>query len=670
MVSFKGKLNSNQCRVIEDRKAVALTNNFKVYSDKDDKINVLDRESSAKTATTLLNPSRNSLPVRKGALMNESSDVKKGFAENSITSKKKIGSAVKVKVRRKVLADVSNVRSYIFGNRKSDVVKPLVSEARGKACSSVSSRKPIMGTRRNSLGQGANPPTSTRVDTKGFKIYSDNQKTKGPDHESFSNNARITAKKALLPTRKSLPVTKGSTLVEPKENATNTKKAASNSVKVTVGKKVVPCVSNEKSYLRRNRASDGFISTNGQSRGLQGQGIPVDRGTLYATALSKKPLRLTGKVAHSVSSMRIGSNTVLGMKKSKAAVTAATSKRKGEIPTVCVPNNNKFVGPHENSQKKLSSNGNNSIVNPTDVISITKTRRRRSFTSSLVARPEILNVSADVIKHVELPPIDDSRNHLEVAEYVDDIYQYYWVMEAQSTSLANYMEIQTDITPQMRGILINWLIEVHDKFDLMPETLFLMVILFDRFLSIFAIKKNDMQLVGLTALLLASKYEDFWHPKVKELISLAVDTYTRAQMLAMEKLILKKLLFRLNTPTPYVFMIRFLKASQSDAKVENLAFYLIELCLVEYESLKFKPSMLCASAIYVARCTLHETPAWTPLLCKHSHYEESQLRGCANMILRFQKGASRGPLRVAYEKYVQDDHLRVATIKALDRLPQ
>ena len=61
-------------------------------------------------------------------------------------------------------------------------------------------------------------------------------------------------------------------------------------------------------------------------------------------------------------------------------------------------------------------------------------------------------------------------------------------------------------------------------------------------------------------------------------------------------------------------------------QLENLAFYLIELCLVESEALKFKPSLLCASAIYLARCTLQMTPAWTSLLHKHARYEESQIR--------------------------------------------
>ncbi len=58
------------------------------------------------------------------------------------------------------------------------------------------------------------------------------------------------------------------------------------------------------------------------------------------------------------------------------------------------------------------------------------------------------------------------------------------------------------------------LLQVHLKFDLMQETLYLMVTLLDRYLSQATIKKNEMQLVGLTALLLASKYEDFWHPRV------------------------------------------------------------------------------------------------------------------------------------------------------------
>nr|XP_016473919.1 PREDICTED: putative cyclin-B3-1 [Nicotiana tabacum] len=132
-----------------------------------------------------------------------------------------------------------------------------------------------------------------------------------------------------------------------------------------------------------------------------------------------------------------------------------------------------------------------------------------------------------------LSNIYDSCNHLEVTEYVDDIYQYYWVIEAQNQPIKNYMETQKEITPQMRGILINWLIEVHLKFDLMQETLFLMVTLLDYYLTLARVKKNDLQLVGLTSLLLASKYEDLFHPRVMDLLSISAESYTRDQMLEM-----------------------------------------------------------------------------------------------------------------------------------------
>ncbi|PPE02450.1 hypothetical protein GOBAR_DD00539 [Gossypium barbadense] len=334
-----------------------------------------------------------------------------------------------------------------------------------------------------------------------------------------------------------------------------------------------------------------------------------------------------------------------GLKK-QVSVAAISSKKDIECT---LPANNVAAISSEASQKDLLSNGNSDAsINMPDILTRKKAKRRRSYTSLLMTRSKLLEGNG-VKEEEKLPGIDKDDNPLEVAQYVDEIYQYYWTTEALNPSLENYMSIQKDITPHMRGILINWLIEVHLKFDLMQETLYLMVTLLDRYLSEVQIKKNEMQLVGLTTLLLASKYEDFWHPRVKDLISISAEAYTSEQMLKMEKLVLKELKFRLNAPTPYVFMLRFIKAAQSDTKLEHLAFYLIELCLVEYEALKFKPSLLCASAIYVARCTLQME--------------------CAEMILRFQRAASSGQLKVTFEKYASHELSQVAMITPLGRLP-
>ncbi|XP_020589705.1 putative cyclin-B3-1 isoform X2 [Phalaenopsis equestris] len=320
------------------------------------------------------------------------------------------------------------------------------------------------------------------------------------------------------------------------------------------------------------------------------------------------------------------------------------------------------------SQELVShSNGSNHSNDITNKASISgfNSNRRKSYTLSLVIRKGCVGL----VKNDLLTNIDDTTNPLEVAEYVDAIYQYYWAMEIERPSLANFMDIQSDITSKMRSVLVNWLIEVHHKYQLMEESLFLMIELLDRLLSIVNIKKNELQLLGLTTLLLASKYEDYWHPKVDELITLSVNQYTKDEMLGMEIFILKNLNFRLNVPTPYVFMLRFLRAAQSDKKLEDLAFYLIELCLVENESLKYKPSMLCASAIFVARSSLKMNPPWTTLLSKHARYEDSQLRSCAEMILRFQKAASCKPVKYTHQKYLKPDRSCVASIKPIKMLP-
>uniref|UniRef100_A0A3Q7F050 Cyclin N-terminal domain-containing protein n=1 Tax=Solanum lycopersicum TaxID=4081 RepID=A0A3Q7F050_SOLLC len=75
---------------------------------------------------------------------------------------------------------------------------------------------------------------------------------------------------------------------------------------------------------------------------------------------------------------------------------------------------------------------------------------------------------------------DDAKNPLAGVEYVGDLYAYYRKMEVYSCVSPNYMEQQSEINGNMRGVLIDWIIEVHDKFELKEETLFLTVNLLDR----------------------------------------------------------------------------------------------------------------------------------------------------------------------------------------------
>ncbi|KAE8680369.1 Cyclin-B2-4 [Hibiscus syriacus] len=198
----------------------------------------------------------------------------------------------------------------------------------------------------------------------------------------------------------------------------------------------------------------------------------------------------------------------------------------------------------------------------------------------------------------------DKNNPLAVVEYIDDLYKFYRKAECISLVPPNYMSQQCDINERMRAILIDWLIEVHYKFELMGETLYLTVNIIDRFLSAHQVVRKKLQLVGITAVLIACKYEEVSVPVVEDLILISDKAYDRREVLDMERLMINTLQFNLSFPTPYVFMRRFLKAAQSNRKLELLSFFMIELCLVEYEMLKFPPSLLAAAAIFTAQCTI------------------------------------------------------------------
>ena len=81
--------------------------------------------------------------------------------------------------------------------------------------------------------------------------------------------------------------------------------------------------------------------------------------------------------------------------------------------------------------------------------------------------------------------------------------------------VGDYLESQPDLNSNMRSILINWLIEVHRKFELMPETFYLTVNIIDRYLSMRIVSRRELQLVGISSMVIASKYEEVWAPQVE-----------------------------------------------------------------------------------------------------------------------------------------------------------
>ncbi|KAL7215256.1 hypothetical protein ACSBR1_027425 [Camellia fascicularis] len=113
----------------------------------------------------------------------------------------------------------------------------------------------------------------------------------------------------------------------------------------------------------------------------------------------------------------------------------------------------------------------------------------------------------------------DVDNELAVVEYVEDIYKFYKLTEGESR-VHDYMDSQPEINSKMRSILIDWLTEVHRKFELIPKTLYLTINIVDRYLSMNVVPGRELQLVSISSMLIACKYEEIWAPEVKRIILL------------------------------------------------------------------------------------------------------------------------------------------------------
>ena len=198
------------------------------------------------------------------------------------------------------------------------------------------------------------------------------------------------------------------------------------------------------------------------------------------------------------------------------------------------------------------------------------------------ARVKILRFHKNLIKGGQFEQqIDMEDRHSffdpqSVAEHASYIYRHCLAIEEETRPVQNYMDFQKDINPSMREILTDWLIEVHLKFKLLPETLFLTVNLIDRYLTTENIYRNKLQLVGVTAMLIASKYEEIYPPIVSDFVYITDNAYTREEILRMEERMLHTLQFGIHFTSPFRFLERFLLLKNASETEKNVALFMLE----------------------------------------------------------------------------------------------
>ncbi|RDL32001.1 Cyclin-like protein [Venustampulla echinocandica] len=236
--------------------------------------------------------------------------------------------------------------------------------------------------------------------------------------------------------------------------------------------------------------------------------------------------------------------------------------------------------------------------------------------------------SARTIEEIE----DEAWDTSMVAEYGDEIFAYMRELEMRMLPNAHYMDNQAEIQWSMRSVLMDWLIQVHHRFSLLPETLFLCVNYIDRFLSCKIVSLGKLQLVGATAIFVAAKYEEINCPSVNEIVYMVDKGYTVDEILKAERFMLSMLQFELGWPGPMSFLRRISKADDYDLETRTLAKYFLEVTIMDERFVGSPPSYIAAGAHCFARFMLKKGD-WSSAHVYYSGYTWTQLRPLISMML-------------------------------------
>lgn len=249
-----------------------------------------------------------------------------------------------------------------------------------------------------------------------------------------------------------------------------------------------------------------------------------------------------------------------------------------------------------------------------------------------------------------------------------------------------YMDdVQVEIQWSMRSILMDWLVQVHNRFALLPETLFLTVNFIDRFLSSKMVSLGKLQLVGATAIFVAAKYEEINCPSVQEIVFMVDGGYSVDEILKAERFMLSMLQFELGWPGPMSFLRRISKADDYDLETRTLAKYFLEVTIMDERFVGCTPSYLAAGAHCLARLVLKKgdwvssdplfgdypdnlklKSLWSLAHIHYSGYTWAQLKPLVAMILECCRSPQKHHSAV-YEKYC-DRRFKKSSIFVQDEL--
>jgi cyclin A len=248
-----------------------------------------------------------------------------------------------------------------------------------------------------------------------------------------------------------------------------------------------------------------------------------------------------------------------------------------------------------------------------------------------------------------------------VSEYMKDIMEGLYRSE-QRVPREPYMVNQTELSEKMRMILVDWLVEVHIKFKCRSETLFLAVDIVDRYLAVQRTTRSTLQLIGVTAMLLAAKYEDIWPPEVKDCVYISANTYSREDILKTERSICIALQFKLTLPNVQHFLCRLLDVIDATPVTRHLATYFAESSLLSYPLQQCRPSLVASACVMMANVTQSAPEPWSNVLQHYSRHRTTEVTEAARRLLELLHSLTSSRYTAVRRKYTNTKYGDVSSL--------
>lgn len=263
------------------------------------------------------------------------------------------------------------------------------------------------------------------------------------------------------------------------------------------------------------------------------------------------------------------------------------------------------------------------------------------------------------LKHMFLAESSDKES---VLAYQAQIFDHLRSKQAAYALGKDYLALQTDVTPKMRSILVDWLVDVSHKFKLLPQTLFQTVNTVDRYLAVKQVGKNELQLLGVTALMIQSKYEEVYPPQLKDFAAVCDNAYSQEQILDMEADVLVQLNFELSQASAFYFLQMIQIGIKIDMKPLTFARYILETSLLDAVVSKHANLTLAASAVFLV-LKIFKLGSWTSEHSKQFGITDADLKACARDLYMTMQKIDASSLSAVKRKFATAEFFEVSKFK-------